>query len=532
MLNSIIYLIMLGKDAILYFFEKKGIKTVFHLPGIHTLPLNECFTRSTINVINGRHESNLSYMAIGYGRTTGSPGVLIVTPGPGLGNIVSGCMEAYGDDVPLLIIHIDTGREDIGKGILHELEGPEVIFTHFTKKRFIASHKNELVPVLEKGYHAAAGDRKGPVLVSIPYRFLEKDVSFKMEAQKEKGAEPDLRGLEEALQGKKRPVIIGGKSLMREDLKPLLEDLCNKSSIPFFSTTSGKGTVPEDAEYAFGNIMQKGVAKEIITSSDMVIAIGTRLRDVDAKRRGLKIKDFIHIDIDNAWMGKNYPAALNISGDIKTAVEALCGTLKNRRFDWDLKALKKAQEKERQSLAKTSPGFRAAKLIREAIPDNTITVWDLNLIAYWAEYYFPVIHQNTFIMPRGISPIFYALPAGIGAKLGKPNLPCLAVCGDGGALPALAELATIRQYNIPLVILVCNNNSFGILEDYMSASYGIKGSMALFNPDFVRLAKTFDIKAKRARTLGQLRKIFLKDITWDEPFLIEFDSPVFSPPWR
>ena len=135
-------------------------------------------------------------------------------------------------------------------------------------------------------------------------------------------------------------------------------------------------------------------------------------------------------------------------------------------------------------------------------------------------------------MPRGISPIFYSLPASIGAKLGRPDRPCIALCGDGGVLPTIGELATIQQYNIPVVIFIHNNNSFAILEDTMIDRYGIHGSMNLENPDFVKIAQAFGIKAKRTKTLKGLEKIFRNDITWNEPFLIEFVHPVSPPPWR
>ncbi|MEI6153466.1 MAG: thiamine pyrophosphate-dependent enzyme, partial [Deltaproteobacteria bacterium] len=150
----------------------------------------------------------------------------------------------------------------------------------------------------------------------------------------------------------------------------------------------------------------------------------------------------------------------------------------------------------------------------------------------FAEYYFPVYHQNTFIMPRGISPIFYSLPAAIGAKIGRTDRPCLALCGDGGVLPAIGELATMVKYNIPVVIFVHNNNSFGILEDVMNNNYGIKNSMTLNNPDFGKIAGAFGIKSKKTKTLEGLKKIFLRDVTWDKPFLIEFGCPVLPPPWR
>ena len=532
MLNSKREKAMLGKDAILHFFERKGTKNLFHLPGIHTLPLRESMARRNIRIITGRHESSLAYMADGYARTTDNVAVLIVTPGPGLGNVVSGCMEAYANDVPLFILHIDTGREDIGKGILHELAEPERMFARFTKATYVVSRKEDLVNVLEKGYHAAVSGRRGPVVVSIPYRFLEKEAPFFGEDYSEEQGRLDMDGIGEVLRGKSRPVIIGGGSLMKEDLRPRLEDMCNGCGIPFLTTTAGKGILPENGAWAFGNIMQKGIVKEIIASSDLVIALGTRLRAMDSRLRGVKIKNLVHLDVDRTWIGKNYRAAASASGDMGTCVESLSGLLKGARFEWDLEDLRRAEEKERRLLESSSSGYRIMKLIRDAIPPETVTVWDLNLIAYWAEYYFPVIHQRTFIMPGGTSPIFFGLPAAIGAKLARPDRPCLCVSGDGGFLPCAAELATITQYAIPLVILVYNNMSYGVLEDYMSASYGIEGSMALTNPDFVKLARSFGIKAKKAATLDRLKRIFAEDVRWDEPFLIEFDYPPVPPPWR
>ncbi len=533
MLNSELVWTMLGKDAILHYFETKCIRNVFHLPGIHSLPLNESFTSKNIRIINGRHESSLSFMADGYARASGEAGVLIVTPGPGLGNVVSGCMEAHSDDVPLLVVHIDTGREKIGKGILHEVEEPESMFARFTKRTFVVSRKDDLVPFLDRAYHTAVTERRGPVVISIPYRFLEKHVPFVPDGDLPGHEEHlDPGSLKETLSGVARPVIIGGKSLMREELRLVLDGICEEMGIPFLTTTAGKGVLSEDRAWAFGNVMQKGVARDILNRADVVIALGTRLREVDAKARGVKIRNLVHLDTDDRWISRNYPAKVALAGDMAALLPKLGGVLKGGRFEWGLQELKEAEKREREALEKKYPGFRIIKLIRESIPEETTTVWDSNLIAYWAEYYFPVIHQRSFIMPRGISPIFYGFPAAIGAKLGRPDRPCLSVSGDGGFLSTAGELATIKRYGIPVVVLVYNNNSYGVLEDYMDSSYGIKGSMALTNPDFVKLARSFGIKAKRARTLGRLEAILRRDVTWDEPFLIEFDFPVLKPPWK
>lgn len=529
---------MLCKDILIQFLKQKKVNDFFYLPGIHTISLNESFIRHGINVYIGRHESDIIYMADGYSRRTGKVGVIFVTPGPGLGNIVSGCMEAYGDNSSIMVFHIDTKRDEHGKGILHELKEPEKIFKHFIKKAFYVSRPEDLMSVLNEAYKESTTDRRGPVLISIPFYLLDREIptgvlKINEIQQGQNRVLPDdaIERIEDILKDKSLPVIIAGKSMMFEDARSIIDDICKNSSIPFLTTTGGKGIVDERLTYAFGNIMKKGLTNKMVRDADAVIAIGTRLRDVDAKRRGVKIKELIHIDIDDTWFGKNYNTTIAVQGNLFEIIKKLKEITGKRKFLWDLNLLKKEQEREETALIKKAVGYSIIKSIRDSIPDNTITVWDLNLISYWAEYYFPVYEQRTFFIPRGISPIFYGLPAGIGAQIGSNGTPCLAICGDGGVLPNLSELSFIKTYNIPVVVLVYNNNSYGILEDATLKRYGIKGSMSLTNPDFVKMARSFGIKAKKTKTLEGLKKTLLEDVDWSEPYLIEFSFPIFPAPW-
>jgi acetolactate synthase-1/2/3 large subunit len=342
----------------------------------------------------------------------------------------------------------------------------------------------------------------------------------------------DWPTVEAALRGKERPVIIAGSALMDEDSGARLQRLCSLSRIPLLFTTSGKGVVPEDREHAFGNVIAKGVAQEILRSADVTIALGTRLRDVDAKRRGVKVTSLIHADIDARWIGKNYRTDLRLAGDVKQSLAGISGIIEKRRFSWDVPALKKSQEQEQADLEKNYLGFRIIRLLRNVIPDDTVTLWDLTLVGCWAEYYFPVLHQRTFLTPRGMSPIFYALPAAIGAKLGRMRSPVLCVTGDASFVATAGELATIKKHNVPVVILVYNNSSFGILESSMRKRYGAVGSMQLYTPDIVGLSRSFGISAVRAETPEALKQALLHDVTWEEPFVLEFQCPVFPAPWE
>jgi acetolactate synthase-1/2/3 large subunit len=524
---------MLVRQAIVRFLEEMGIRHIFHLPGVHTLPLNESLAQSNIRVIVGRHESASVFMAEGFSRVSGLPGVVLVTPGPGLANVVAGCMEAYGDDIPLVIIFIDVERKNVEKGILHGVREPEAIFRSICKAVFVVRDSKDLAPKLGEAFLLATSARRGPVLLSIPYGILEKEAPPLSAGGSERPKAPvlDPGPIEEALRDARKPVIIGGGGLMGKGLGPLLDRTCAESGIPFLTSTSGKGVLAEDRPHVFGNIVAKGTARAILDETDLAIALGTRLRDADSKRRGVRIKRLIHIDEDERWLGKNYPFGLHEAGDVSSSGEILLRLLGGMKSGWDMEGLHRARQKELEELERENVGFRIISLLRRVIPDDAVTVWDLNMIGYWAEYYFPVLRERTFLSPRGISPIFYAFPASLGAKLGRQEAPCLCVTGDGSFLPTAAELATVKKYGIPVVVLVYDNSSFGVLEDYMRRRGGVEDAMGLSNPDFSALVSSFGIKAGRAESLEELERIFLNDITWDEPYVVEFRYPLFPPPW-
>jgi len=547
MLNFFFGCKVLGKQAIIEFFIKNNINHIFHLPGLQTLPLNRLFSQQkNIRIIIARHESNMVFMADGYARTSGNPGVLLVTAGPGLGNIVSGCMESFNSDVPLLVMHIDVERKEVSKGILHGVPEPEAMFKYAAKKTYSVSDTKNIFNLLDDAYNECITGRKGPVLISIPHSLLEKEVPTDpsslqtgpktvchgVRENTRTGLDLFAKQLEDLMRAKRKPLIIVGNALMKEESALILDEICRDGSIPLLTTTGGKGILREENPYVFGNIAKKGMTRRLFASSDIVIAIGTRLRDVDVPRKILKGTELVHVDIDNQWVDKNYSSRLKYTGDLEEALRVIKGVLNNKTFEWNLEDLVHSRKQEEFLLLKQSSSFALVKLLRKEMPENITIVCDLNILSYWCEQYLPILCRNSFLMPRGIFPIFYSLPAGIGAKIGRPERPCMAICGDGGVLPALCELATIRQYNVPIVIFIYNNNSYAILEDAMADRYGIYNSMNLTNPDFLKIAQAFGIKARRTSTLKGLQKILRNNITWNEPFLIEFVQPILAPPWK
>ena len=208
-----------------------------------------------------------------------------------------------------------TDRKDIGKGILHELEYPENMFQYFTKDIFRISEPAQLRDTLDNALKRCTEGRPGPVLVSVPYSFLDREIPYSPYNEPQPPGTASHPGLgrfldacSDILKNKLKPVLIGGKGLMHPRAGAVVEEICAQG-IPFLTSTGGKGTVSDRAIFSFGNIIAKGVSRDILDAADIVIAAGTRLRDVDAKRRGVKIRDLIHIDVDERWVNKNYPAA-------------------------------------------------------------------------------------------------------------------------------------------------------------------------------------------------------------------------------
>lgn len=525
---------MKGKEFLAKFLLEKGINEVFSLPGMHTLALLRELLENGIKIYTGRCERSLIFMADGYSRASGKTSVVIVTPGPGLLNTAAGFLEANDSQVPILVIHVDLDDKVKGKGALHEVKDPEKIFSSISKSTLRAKDPSDLPSLLEKAYSLTLSGRRSPVLFSFPYSFLDKDLDLRIDRSEEKKNElfysGSLEELGEFVSDKKRPLIICGSSTHHRNLRERIEEFCLNLGIPLVTTTGGKGVIDERRVFVFGNVMQRWVIDRLLSNADLVIAFGTRLRDVETKRRGVKVLRLIHIDVEKEYFDINYRADFKIWGDLKRALNLLFTLFKGKNFDWDIHGLKKDYLRELGKL-EDKAGFRIIKEIRRSIPDDTITVWDLNMLSYWAEYYFPTYCEASFLLPRGSSTIFWGLPASVGAKLAQKRRPVLCVVGDGGFLPSSAELATVTMYRIPLVILLYNNFSFGILKSSMEKRFGDGSPMELVNPDFVHLARSYGIEAERVKSVEAMGEA-LRKLTWDKPFLLEFQFPLFENPWE
>ena len=525
---------MLANQAIVRFLEQRGATHLFHLPGVHTLPLNSALENSQISVLMARHEANMAFMADGFARASGEAGVVLVTPGPGLGNIVTACMEAHADDVPMVFIVIEAERKRADKGVLHGMKAPEALLAGIAKAVFVVSEAKDVIGSLDAAFRAATSGRKGPVAVFIPYPFLEKEVPYPPSggvARAEKAASFDPGPLEKIVRGSSKPVIVGGGGLLDKGINKLLDGLCGKSSIPFLASARGKGAVREDRTYAFGSVMGRGTARRILNASDLVIAVGTRLREVDTKRRGVKLPHLVHIDVDDRWIGRNYRPEASMTGDMKSAVESLAAIMKGRKSSWDMEALAAARAKEEAALEKESEGFRIVRRIRGSIPGRDGDRLGPHAHLLLGRVPLPRLPSPHVHKPEGHLHDLLWVP-GRSRRLPRKTRRPVPLRHRGREFHRPGRGACHHPGpNLPVVILVYNNGEYGLLEGYMRKRHGIEKQMMLANPDLIRLAGSFGIKAKAASSLDELAAVFRRDIKWDEPYLIDFRYPEIAPPW-
>jgi acetolactate synthase-1/2/3 large subunit len=293
-----------GADEIVGILKEAGVDVVFGIPSIHNIRLYETLRKEpAIRHILCRQETMAAHMADGYARTGHRLGVVISSTGPGTGYMVPAIQEAWGSCSPVLMITTNIKAAKIGQGFgaLHELQDQETLFRSITKATITVQSENEVEALTREAIHTALSGRPGPVYLEVPTDVLDRSISSKEERDlEEKDTGDDLPGLEEAV------------SLLHSARQPLLV----VGSGALIAEVNSKGVMAEDHPLVFGNVTRKGVIREIIASCDVTLVIGSRLREVDAKRRGMDFSQLIHVDWDAQWIDKNFPAQVALIGDI------------------------------------------------------------------------------------------------------------------------------------------------------------------------------------------------------------------------
>jgi 5-guanidino-2-oxopentanoate decarboxylase len=515
-------------EAAIALLEAYGVAAVFGIPGVHTLDLYKGLGRSGIRHVLARHEQGAGFMADGYARVTGRPGVVVPITGPGVTNAATAIGQAWSDSVPMLVLSSENPTKDLGlgRGRLHEIMNQEAVTQPMCAFSATARRPEDVPELIHRAFATFAAQRPRPVHISIPLDVLAAPARFSIETRPlPTRPQPDEAALDRAaklLGMAERPLIIAGGGAVgaEEPLRAIAERL----GAPVILTIAAKGMLPETHPLCLGSTLPDPNTQRLLEMSDLVLAVGTELSETESWVEALPIGRMIRIDIDERQLTNGYPAEEGIVSDAAPALEGLLERLGGGNWRGGLAEKVAAL---RSTIAVGTRPLRRKHLtlletVRDAVPDETAIMTDMTQIAYSGNQRYPSARPRTWHHPNGFGTLGWALPAAIGAKLARPELPVLTVVGDAGILFSVQELSTAANLKLPLPILLWNNDGLGqIRDDMIERNIPEIGVTPEQNPDYQMLATAFGCRAVKPGSLREVADALRAALDADRPTLIE-----------
>ena len=535
-----------GAQLLVETLKTHGVDTIFGVPGIHNLGIYDALVgEPSVRIVTTRDERGAGHMADGYARATGRPGVCLTVPGPGVTNALTAIGEAYADSSPVLLLasQLPSATVALDREDFHQLRDSEAVLASVTQWGARPARAEEISRAVEEAFCRFETGRPRPCYVDLPMDLLSANVDATVVAHQ---ANPtpcaasglplaDVRRATETLIAASRPVLLVGGGAWKA--AGLVQELAERLSIPVVMTNSGKGVVPEDHHLSLGDgWMVHQLGREALEQADVIMAIGVRFGPLTTSWSTRQITgQVVHVDIDPSEIGKHTPAAIGIVGDARQVVEALLLQLPGRdveaRRPWlDVIAVR---ERRRAAIRERAPDAVATlEGLRRILPDEALVFNDINGIACWGAGAFICRRPRTFHYPIGFGCLGFALPAAIGAKLARPDVPVVALCGDGGFLFSGHELATAVQEDVGVVAVVFNDHAYGTIKADQGYRYPARSlGCDLRSPDFVRYAEAFGARAWGVDSVRKVPEAVAAAMQHDGPSLIEAPCPQVLPPW-
>ncbi len=500
---------MNGADAIVKSLINENVKYVFGYPGVAICPFYNSILSSDIKSVLVRTEQNAAHAASGLARVTGEVGVCAVTSGPGATNLITGIATAFADSIPLVCITGQVNSQLLGSDVFQEADITGAVES-FVKYSYLVKDVNDIPRVMKEAFHVARTGRKGPVLVDVPFDIqnaeikkfkIPEEVSMRTYKPTVVGNFAQIKKMINELQKAKRPVICAGGGVILSGATKELRELVEKYNIPIVSTMMGIGAMPSKHPLYYGMVGNNGkaYANRAMNESDLLIMVGARVADRAVNQPDVitNNKVLIHIDVDPAEIGKNCGPTIPIVGDAKNIISQML----NAEFTTDTKDWIKTLDSYKESMAKRrnpNPMFTDPeafiKAISDAMEDNGIYVADVGQNQIWSCTYHEV-KSGMFLTSGGMGTMGYSIPAAMGAKLADPSRQVIAVCGDGSFQMSMMELATIKQLNLPVKIVVMKNNYLGMVREYQHFTYKDNYSVVELNdyPVLSKLSESYDM---------------------------------------
>ena len=516
-------------EAIVGLLEEYGVDTVFGIPGVHNVEMYRALPRSGITHILPRHEQGAGFMADGYSRATGKPGVCFIITGPGLTNIMTPLGQAYSDSISMLVLAstLDVGDAAQGRGRLHEMQDQRGAAATVTQSAATAYTARDARDLIAEAFGKFASERPRPYYIEVPIDVMSSPAGDGWTARTAPSApaprREDIDAAIALLKDAKAPVIIAGGGARKSG--DATTRLAEATGAVIFTTNAGKGTVAESHPLNAGALLPQPTASSIVMAADVVVAAGTEISETDLWYQTFNIDNpMIRIDLDAGSLTRPYPAAVAIRADANETLTQIADGLPAGSADLEAAKSKvaalidevHADDNDNRGVLRP-----VLETIRAALPADTIIATDMTLIAYAGNEIFPVEHPSCWLHPVGFGTLGYALPAAIGAKAGVGDRPVAAMAGDYGFQYTINELATAAELGKPMPILLWNNNLLGAIHADMVHKGIQPNAVTQVNPDFQALAKAYGCKAARPTSLAGLTTAIADALTADCPTLIE-----------
>jgi 5-guanidino-2-oxopentanoate decarboxylase len=518
-------------EAVMKLLSAYGVDTVFGMAGTMTVELYRGIALAGIRHVQCRNEQGASLMADGYARATGKPGVCTIIAGPGVTNAATGIAQAYCDSQPMLVLSgaCATRTQGKGWGAIHELADQAAVTAGFTAFSAMIRYPEELPELVARAYAVFRGSRPRPVHLSLPRDILPDPVEGDWKTRRAPSLPmPDPAAIGEAAdrlaQAKHPLVLVGGGAV---GTRKALTAIAERIGAPVLSTNAGKGILPESHPLSLGCSIVQEASQQALADADVVLLVGSEVAAGDHFLSKLEISgDIIRIDIDPAELTSMYSAAVPIQADARAAMLALSSDLSSRR---PTAQQPQGEVRVRDVLARNAAKMtdlekqhaRVWKILRTALPADAIVMGDATQIVYTGSFAMPMEMERCWYYSGTYCALGVALPMAIGAKIGAPQRPVIAVAGDGGIMFTANELATAAEERLALPIIVWNNDALNAIVEQMDRQHIPRIGVEPKSPDFLGLAQSLGCHAARAASAEHLAQSVREALVADRPTLIE-----------
>ncbi|WP_246926788.1 biosynthetic-type acetolactate synthase large subunit [Clostridioides difficile] len=535
---------MNGAKVILECLKKEGIDTIFGYPGGAVIPLYDALYdySDDFKHIRTSHEQGLVHAADGYARSTNTVGVCFTTSGPGATNAITGIATAFMDSSPMVVISGQVPTSLLGKDSFQEIDITGATLS-MTKHNYLVRNTKELVPTIKEAFKVANSGRKGPVLVDVPKDLFLAEMDFSDEdydlcqiddyidykSDFSLDDEINVKLLNEAIdiiKESKKPVIYAGGGVKSSDSEDILEKFATKIDTPVLNTLMGLGNIDRKNELSLGMVGMHGSRESnlALSNSDLVIAIGARFSDrvISKSSEFAKNAKIIHIDIDPSEISKNIESNVSLIGDVQLVLSLLIERVESKNNSNWKEEIKTFRKSEGIQTDEFHPQSILKKINEkyETLKKPTVVVTDVGQHQMWAAKYWNFKGNKSFITSAGLGTMGFGLGAAIGAKVGNIDKNVVLVTGDGSFRMNCNELATVANYNVPMLILLLNNRTLGMVRQWQKLFSNERYSQTDINEnvDYVKLVNAYKIDGYKISNMEELGKVL--DV-------IDFNKPVF-----